>query len=212
MANEINPDEGLMDDNVFWSTIDEWTDPTTKSAEYCGNTSLHKQIYEECKNFDGWYDTLEPNSFDEKLVYNLTTLSGSDMSRWEYLKEYQFSTKGPIYGKDVEYWWSAPQKKDFPTIYEFMEENPQYIDPVLSKISANNVLLAHHHGPVPQYLYNMSINEPEGSKLAIHPLGIIPYKPGDIYKLYVHYNHAVINGNETRYHLMFKGGRIEQAA
>ena len=90
MANEINPDEGLMDDNVFWSTIDEWTDPTTKSAEYCGNTSLHKQIYEECKNFDGWYDTLEPNSFDEKLVYNLTTLSGSDMSRWEYLKEYQF--------------------------------------------------------------------------------------------------------------------------
>ena len=34
--------------------------------------------------------------------------------------------------------------------------------------------------------------------------------PGDIYKLYVHNQHAVVNGGENRYHVMFRGGRIEQ--
>ena len=32
-------------------------------------------------------------------------------------------------------------------------------------------------------------------------------KPGDIYKLDVHNLHAVKNGNETRYHILFQGGR-----
>ena len=62
----------------------------------------------------------------------------------------------------------------------------------------------HHKGAEPQFLYNMAINEPEGCKFAIYPSGIIPYNAGDIYKLYVHNKHAVINGNKDRFHLMFR--------
>ena len=42
---------------------------------------------------------------------------------------------------------------------------------------------------------------------AIYPKGVLDYKPGDIYRLDVHNFHAVKNGNETRYHVLFQGGR-----
>jgi hypothetical protein len=204
----------LMDNEEFWNTIEDWTDPTIVNAEFCGHTLLHEKIYEECKKYNNWTHSFTESDWSEELKYNVATLSGADPSRWEAIKVKFFSKESygitaTAVGEDWEYSWAVPHKEDFPTIYEFMEDNPKYINPVLSKLGANDVLSLHEHGDgvTPQFLYNMSINEPEGSKLAIYPTGIIPYKPGDIYKLYVQNKHAVINGNEARYHLMFRGGR-----
>jgi hypothetical protein len=192
----------------FWDTIEEWRDPSKITFEYCGRTSLYTKMYRECKQFDGWSHTFDGKNFSEELRYNLTTLSGAPMERWEYLVEVQFSEQGDgLATEDMDYWWTVPQKEDFPTIYKFMSENPEFTNPVLSKLGPNHQLLAHNHGPEHQWLFNLSINEPVGSKFAIYPTGPIDYKPGDIYKLYVNNDHAVVNGNETRYHLLFRGGR-----
>ena len=197
-----------MNDEEFWNTIEDWTDLTILNAEFCDNTPYHKEMYVECKKYDKWTHSFSKD-FSEELKYNIATLSGSPIARWEAIQE-----KWAIYGSDAatgpdwQYWWTVPQKEDFPTIHEFMKQNTQYKNPVVGKTGPGEVLLAHNHGPDPQFLYNMSINEPEGSKLAIYPTGIVPYKPGDMYKLYVHNKHAVINGNKDRFHLMFRGGRI----
>ena len=137
-------------------------------------------------------------------------MSGSEMDRWEVLEKVQFSKEGAGIAEDdeMDYWWTVPQKEDFPTVYKFMDHFPRFKNPVMSKLGVGHQLLPHNHGPAPQYLYNMSINEPEGSKFAVYPTGLIHFKPGDIYKLYANNDHAVINGNETRYHLLFRGGRV----
>ncbi len=194
----------------FWDTIEEWTDTTSESGYHFGNSiGFHDKILEEAKSFKGWKHTFDGENFSDDLKYNLTTLSGSEMDRWPYLLEVQFSKQGEgiAVDEELDYWWTAPTKEDFPTLYEFMEHFPRFHNPVVSKLGAGHQLLPHDHGPDKQFLYNMSLNEPEGSMTAIYPKGVLDYKPGDIYRLDVHNFHAVKNGNETRYHVLFQGGR-----
>ena len=194
----------------FWDTIEEWTDPSAESGHFFGNSvGFHDKILEESKTFDGWSHTFDGKNFSDELKYNLTTLSGSTMDRWEHLERVQFSKQGEGIAEDEEmdYWWTVPQEKDFPTVYKFMDHFPRFKNPVISKLGAGHQLLPHDHGPAKQFLYNMSLNEPEGSRTAIYPQGELTVKPGDIYKLDVHNLHAVKNGNETRYHILFQGGR-----
>ena len=194
----------------FWDTIEEWTDPSAESGHFFGNSvGFHDKILEESKTFDGWSHTFDGKNFSDELKYNLTTLSGSTMDRWEHLERVQFSNQGEGIAEDddMDYWWTVPQEKDFPTVYKFMDHFPRFKNPVISKLGAGHQLLPHDHGPAKQFLYNMSLNEPEGSRTAIYPQGELTVKPGDIYKLDVHNLHAVKNGNETRYHILFQGGR-----
>ena len=194
----------------FWDTIEEWTDPSAESGHFFGNSvGFHDKILEESKTFDGWSHTFDGKNFSDELKYNLTTLSGSTMDRWEHLERVQFSKQGEGIAEDDEMdcWWTVPQEKDFPTVYKFMDHFPRFKNPVISKLGAGHQLLPHDHGPAKQFLYNMSLNEPEGSRTAIYPQGELTVKPGDIYKLDVHNLHAVKNGNETRYHILFQGGR-----
>ena len=203
-----------MDNEEFWDTIEDWSEnPTTVNAEFCGNTSFHEKIYEECKNYDNWTHSFSEDWPDD-LKYNMATLSGADPSRYEVMKK-KFYTKDslglkhPHAKEDWEYSSTVPHKEDFPTLHQFMEENPQYTNPVVTRMGSNDEVVVHVHGDgiIRQFLYNMSVNVPEDSKFAIYPDGLIPYEPGDIYKLYVDNNHAVRNGNETRYHVMFRGDR-----
>jgi hypothetical protein len=192
----------------FWDNIEVWTNPSIVNAVFCGKTPLHKKIYEECQRYDKWTHSFSKD-FPEELIYNITTLSGDSIERWDDIqKKWAIYSSNAPPGVSWQYFWTLPKKEDFPTIHEFLSLYPQYKNPVVAKLGPSEIILVHDHGPAPQFLYNMSINEPEGSKSAIYPTGIIPYKPGDIYKLYVHNKHAVINGNEDRYHLMFRGGRI----
>lgn len=201
----------------FWEDIDKWSDPNGQETGYhFGNSvGFHDKILEECKAFDGWSHTFDGENFSEELRYNLVTLSGATMDRWPYLLETQFSQdrnentekNGIAEDEEMEYWWAVPNEKDFPTVYKFMDHFPRFKNPVLSKLGAGHQLLPHDHGPTPQFLYNMAINEPEGTRTAIYPRGELTVKPGDIYRLDVHNLHAVKNGNETRYHILFQGGR-----
>ena len=194
----------------FWDTIEEWTDPSAESGHFFGNSvGFQDKIIEDSKKFDCLSHKFDGKNFSDELKYNLTTLSGSTMDRWEHLERVQFSKQGEGIAEDdeMDYWWTVPQEKDFPTVYKFMDHFPRFKNPVISKLGAGHQLLPHDHGPAKQFLYNMSLNEPEGSRTAIYPQGELTVKPGDIYKLDVHNLHAVKNGNETRYHILFQGGR-----
>ena len=199
----------------FWDTIGDWTDTKSETNFFGNSIGFHDKILEEAKAYNGWSHTFDGENFSEELRYNLTTLSGSTMDRWPYLLEVQFSNtrteetdrNGIAEDEEMDYWWAVPNKKDFPTVYKFMDHFPRFTNPVLSKLGAGHQILPHDHGPAKQFLYNMSLNEPEGSRTAIYPIGEITVKPGDIYKLDVHNLHAVKNGNETRYHILFQGGR-----
>ena len=71
----------------FWDTIEEWTDPSAESGHFFGNSvGVHDKILEESKTFDGWSHTFDGKNFSDELKYNLTTLSGSTMDRWEHLE------------------------------------------------------------------------------------------------------------------------------
>ncbi len=201
---------GPSDDQKFWETINDWPQDQPPSYEFCGKIDNHEKIYEEMERFDGWTHSFS-DDFDEELIINIACLSGSTRDRWAAVQE-KWNMRGfdaAPHG-DWHYYWAVPHKEDFPTIHEFMEKNPQYNHPVIAKLWPNEVLLSHNHGTDDQYLYNVSIHEPDGSKVAVFPTGVIPFKPGDIYKMLVHKQHAVVNGGETRYHILFRGGRIEK--
>ena len=184
----------------FWNDIEVWSNPSIQNAVLYDTTSLHGKMYEECQKYDKWIHPLA-DDFPEELIYNIGTQSGNAQGtdRGKNLQE----RWRRVYDDSWEYYHAVPKEEDFPTIYEFLEQNPQYNKPTLSKLGPGETIMLHDHGPrETQYIYNMSINEPVGSRMAIYPTGIVPYKPGDIWKLYVHNKHSVINGgDEWRYHM-----------
>ena len=87
----------------FWDTIEEWTETTSESGYHFGNSiGFHDKILEEAKSFKGWKHTFDGENFSDDLKYNLTTLSGSEMDRWPYLLEVQFSKQGEGIAVDEE--------------------------------------------------------------------------------------------------------------
>ena len=206
LSKNLDREASFRLDVKFWNDIETWTDPTKPSAVLHDTTSLHEKIYEECKKFDRWTHPLD-KYFPEELTYNLSTMSGSLLDRGGVMRK----RWKVVRDESWDYYHTVPYKEDFPTIYKFLEQNTQYDRPVLSKLGPDETILMHDHGPwVDQYLYNMSINEPVGAKMAIYPTGIVPYKPGDIWKLYVHNKHSVHNGgNEYRYHMQIADSSME---
>ena len=220
-------DEVTMEN--FWDTFDKWVDPSIVSAEFQGNTSLHHKIYEECEKFDDWTYVMDFENMSDDLKLRMIKVSNNEAepsADADAVKERHklrgwtgrptYGNYGPVKSRDGSvlsddnpvYWWCAPEEKDFPTLYQFMKENPKYTYPVISKMNPNLELVPHHHGSQKQFCYNMSVNEPEGTTLAIYPTGHISYNPGDIYKLYVNNRHSVLNGDGVRYHVLFRGSLI----
>lgn len=103
-----------------------------------------------------------------------------------------------------------PTKEDFPSITAYFQGKPNYIQPELMKLEPGAIIPPHahiktSHYHADEYLYNMAINYPEGCKFGFIEGGMIPYKQGDVYKLYINYDHCVVNdSNEDRYHLVWK--------
>ena len=207
-----------MDNQEFWNNIEIWTDSTIQHAVFYDTTLLYKEMYEECKKYNKWTHIFSKD-FSKELIYNLDTLSGTLPEPWVGTtraegagwqnRNYGLQEKWKkVYDNSWEYYHTVPKEKNFPTVIQFLKDNPQYINPVISKLGANEKILVHKHhhhkDAKPQFLYNMAINEPEGCKFAIYPTGLIPYNAGDIYKLYVNYEHSVINGNKDRFHLLLR--------
>ena len=201
----------VQEDKEFWNNVKDWTNPTVQHAKFLDNTPLHKEIYEECQKYNKWTNILSKD-FSDELIFNLSVLSGPDSVRDTELDKrrreahHELQERWKIsYNNNWEYYHTVPKEKDFPTVIQYIKDNPQFSNPVLTKLGANEKILVHLHvGEKSQFHYNMAINEPEGSKMAIYPTGIIPYNAGDMYRLYVNNNHAVINGNQDRFHLMLK--------
>ena len=175
---------------AFWDTLEDWTVPTSKVFSHHESINYFSvsEMYEECLNFTDWIHAnadpaTVPSSFREHM-----------MSIGESTKEWKR-------------WFALPTEEHFPRIYEFLQNNKfQYTSPVISKLGAGEHIRVHNHGGKgPPYIYNMSLNYPEGCKFAVYPQGVIPYKAGDIYRVYIHNDHAVVNNSDTdRYHMMMR--------
>tara|TARA_R100000808_G_scaffold7318_1_gene21567 strand:+ start:5060 stop:5605 length:546 start_codon:yes stop_codon:yes gene_type:complete len=132
----------------------------------------------------------------------------------EWLQECQAFDDWVPYGwgdKIFEKRWSCfPTDKKLPIINEWFKLHPQYYKPEVMKLDPGGVIPPHSHDykpDDPDWLYNMALNYPDGCKFGVYPCGIIPYKPGEIYKLKVYNDHCVVNNsNEIRYHIVFKQG------
>jgi len=229
------PGWGTIDD--YWNNIDDWTDTskigTGVGAEYYDFAPNHKEMHQECLNFDDWFNA-------EKPLYEIYPMLSEKMSKlWpkEGLDHRGFNSpdESSEYYKDTpvlrweennkrfvreekgwQRWFVAPfdRPKEFPIICKFLEDNKhKYHMPVISKLDAGGTIPPHKHKlkirgdrVVGRYLFNMCINFPEECKFAIHPTGLIPYKAGEIYKLWVHEGmHSVINNTaEDRYHMILR--------
>ena len=137
-----------------------------------------------------------------------------NMECTSWLKEcQQFNDWSPYQGYDITFpgrYSTRPTEETFPEIMSFFKYNPQYIRPEIMKLEPKAAIPPHAHIPIShyynkEYLYNMALNYPEGCRFGFIEGGYVPYKPGDWYKLFINYDHCVINdSDEDRYHLVWK--------
>tara|TARA_B100000029_G_C17572242_1_gene957036 strand:+ start:646 stop:1215 length:570 start_codon:yes stop_codon:yes gene_type:complete len=187
--------------------LDEWARENIKVSKSKGcffhrHVENHKEMFEECEAFQGWIrcEQEDVEGLNNRIEYHVSKLEILNVIR-------DNSPKSPW-----NRFFALPTKEDFPTIYKFLEENKHiYKEPMLCKFGPGCKLNLHIHGcKAPAYQYNMSINFPEGCKFTVLPDGDVPYKDGDIYKLYVHNEHSVENNsNENRYHLTMQAVNLE---
>ncbi|SVA39869.1 uncharacterized protein METZ01_LOCUS92723 [marine metagenome] len=91
----------------------------------------------------------------------------------------------------------VPTKKTHRLFLEWIESQSQYSWPILTKVDAGSKIPAHAHPPESfDYLYNMSIIEPENCPFEIGGEEI-SYKSGDVYKLHIKNSHSVINNSDN---------------
>lgn len=204
----------------FWNNIDDWADNSGTNAELYDTVPNHKEMLQECIDFDDWVWAEEPTN-------NTTAMWPKPGNSEKEVSEYFNETNTGLKWDDEQRkfvheergwqrWLATPfdRPKDFPTICKFVEENKhQYGNPVISKLGPEGVIAPHQHKlkingnrVLGRFLYNLCLNFPEGCRFAIHPTGLIPYRPGDIYKLHTHEGmHSVLNNTkEDRYHIMLR--------
>jgi hypothetical protein len=97
----------------------------------------------------------------------------------------------------------VPNSNQLTEIWSWFMDSPEFEDVEVMRLSPGATIPPHIHEE--EWLYNMAINHPQGCKFGIHPAGIIPYTPGDVYKINVNKDHCVVNdSSEFRYHVVFK--------
>ena len=159
------------------------------------NCDLHLDILEECKRFNDWKEYNASNAF------NAGRAEGT-AGRWigkpthktfpTFMKWYEERT-------DLYHW------KDLGMSIHWARHRARFgpFGPEIRKLDAGATILPHIHDHKleTKFLYNMSINHPEGCDFIIEPEGKVPYIAGDVFKINVHNEHSVYNKtNEDRYH------------
>jgi hypothetical protein len=188
----------------FWNDIDNWSTNDDQGATLHDTVDNHEAMYEECVRFTGWV----PETSEETDLYTEKIRKITPTMRH----------RKPNFRPSNDRWFAIPDEKNFPSIYEFLQKNShQYFGTIISKMGPGCWLLPHTHGsyapdgtpPAEEYLYNMSLNYPDGCKFAVYSRGIIPFRAGDIYKIDVTQYHAVSNDSKSdRYHLMMRNKKF----
>jgi len=232
----LNDDWETIDD--FWNNIDVWTDTskigTGVGAEYYDFVSNHEKMLQECLNFDDWlFDiTLDQRSAQPPAGNEINAMAPKWYGAWEGVKyktraAMQWDEEKSMFVEKIDpkgwaRYFSNPfdHPDSFPTICEWAIKNKhQYVCPVISRLCPKGTIIPHRHNLIKRenrilgrMLYNFCLNFPEGCKFAMHPTGLIPYKAGEIYKLWVHEGmHSVINNSkEDRYHIMLRPSNYKE--
>lgn len=159
----------------YWEDIDDcWT--------HVINCEQHLDILKECEVYKNWEQLYRPK------------LEQTTRVAWKDNTSYS--------GK----WVAFPDYDSFPIFMEWFDKHKEvhgWFKPEIRKLDAGKMIQPHSHDNTKEhkYLYNMSINHPEGCMFGIKPAGQVPYKDGDVYKIKVHNEHCVWNkSNSDRYH------------
>lgn len=197
-----------MDINDYWNNIEEWADNSGTNTELHDTILNHEEMHEECIRYKDWiHAKTDPKTISKEIINILrVNFENAPSVKWNGVK----FVPDTIWKR----WFAVPNAEDFPSIYKFIEDNKhQYHLPVISKLGPGGVIIPHTHRLIDKgdrvvghTVFNMCINFPMGCKFAMYPTGLIPYRPGDVYKLHVHTGqHSVINNtNQDRYHLMLR--------
>jgi len=159
----------------FWDEIENaWT--------LIINCEVHSEILEECKRFTEWQNFYAARK-----------------------KPLQFSRYGKKGFPDRT--MTFPTNDTFPVFMKWFRTHKDKFGwkaPEIRKLGAGAVIFPHNHNKdTPQYIYNMSINHPEGCRFGVHPVGQIPYKAGDVMYFNSWNPHCVWNNSdEVRYHAL----------
>ena len=194
--------------NYYWNNIEDWADNSGTNIELYDTVPNHEEMHKECIRYDNWIHAKTDPSVVSQDVINILRNNFEDAPsmKWD----------GGKFVPDTIWkrWFAVPNAEHFPSIHKFLEDNKhQYHLSVISKLGPGGVILPHTHKLIDKgdfvvghTVFNMCINYPRGCRFAMYPTGLIPYKPGDIYKLNVHEGqHSVINNtNQDRYHLMMR--------
>lgn len=169
---------------AYWEDIDDCWERVITAEE-------HLEILQECKRYNAWE------------VYSVSKVAPKRLAK---------------FGKKAfpNRWVAFPNEKTFPVFMNFYNKHKEEFDwhePEIRKLDAGGMILPHTHDSEKEtkYLYNMSINHPEGCLFGIKPYGKVPYNAGDVMKINVHNEHCVWNNTNTdRYHAILgyiKGSR-----
>ena len=189
-----------MDIDDYWNNIEEWADNSGTNTELHDTILNHEEMHEECIRYKDWiHAKTDPKTISKEIINILrVNFENAPSVKWNGVK----FVPDTIWKR----WFAVPNAEDFPSIYKFIEDNKhQYHLPVISKLGPGGVIIPHTHRLIDKgdrvvghTVFNMCI---------IFPMGcLIPYRPGDVYKLHVHTGqHSVINNtNQDRYHLMLR--------
>ena len=197
-----------MDIDDYWNNIEEWADNSGTNTELHDTILNHEEMHEECIRYKDWiHAKTDPKTISKEIINILrVNFENAPSVKWNGVK----FVPDTIWKR----WFAVPNAEDFPSIYKFIEDNKhQYHLPVISTLGPGGVIIPHTHRLIDKgdrvvghTVFNMCINFPMGCKFAMYPTGLIPYRPGDVYKLHVHTGqHSVINNtNQDRYHLMLR--------
>ena len=185
--------------DTFWQTIDKWSTNGHESAIHFEHVDFSKEMLAECEKYNSY----------KKAPWRPITRPRYEMV-WNKKSQKLEKTN------EIFRYYATPNAKDFPILNSFLKNRADtYHKPEISLLMPGGCIFPHNHasakvGPdgstfTEEWLYNMSINYPKGCRFGVYPSGLVPYTPGDVYKIRVSQYHSVINDSDTiRYHVVMR--------
>lgn len=162
---------------AFWNDIND-------SWKFIINCKEHLEILRECKEFADYKPWI-------------TNTVRAKKAKWS-----RFGKMG-FHGRMVAF----PNYETFPTFMKWFDQHKDtygWQNPEIRLLKSGSMIVPHTHDKnTPKYIYNMSINHPEGCRFGVQPNGQVPYTAGDVYRINSWNVHCVWNNSDVdRYHVV----------